>query len=153
MSDMCGKPAGKGHDVSNEPRIPAGHGRESGEWTDEKGLSRGAKAILRQNCPKSYTVVSMNVTAYTSGPESTGKRPGAPGYGITKNGTKAGPGTIAAPQAYAFGTKMYVPGYGWGTVQDIGGAIQGNHLDVWFETVKEAKQWGRQNLDVVVCNG
>lgn len=150
MSDNRGKPARAGHDVSNEPRIPAGNGRESGEWTDEAGLSRGAKAILRQNCPKGYTVVSMNVTAYTSGPESTGKRPGDPQYGITKSGAIAGPGTLAAPPGL-MGHRMYVPGYGWGTVQDIGGAIKGNHLDVWFEKVEDARKWGRQNLDVVVC--
>ncbi|MHB1206091.1 MAG: 3D domain-containing protein [Rhodospirillaceae bacterium] len=152
MSDTRRNPAKAGHDVSNEPRIPAGNGRESGEWTEE-GLSRSAKAILKQNCPNGHSVIPMNVSAYTNGPESTGKWPGDPGYGITKHGTRAGPGTIAAPPAYAFGTKMYVPGYGWGTVQDIGGAIKGNRLDVWFETEKEAKRWGRQNLDVVVCKG
>jgi 3D (Asp-Asp-Asp) domain-containing protein len=48
---------------------------------------------------------------------------------------------------------MYVPGYGWGTVQDIGGAIKGNRLDVWFKTVEEAKRWGRQKLNVIVCRG
>lgn len=152
MSDTRRNPAGAGHDVSNEPRIPAGNGRESGEWTEEKGLSRGAKAILKQHCPKGHTVIPMNVTAYTSGPESTGKRPGDPGYGIARNQEKAGPGTIAAPPTHAFGTRMYVPGYGWGTVRDRGGAIQGNHLDVWFEKVEEAKRWGRQQLDVIVCN-
>lgn len=104
-------------------------------------------------CPNGSVVVSMEVTAYTSGPESTGKRPGDPGHGITASGTTAGPGTFAAPRSYAFGTKMYVPGYGWGTVQDRGGAIQGNHLDVWFETVAEARAWGRQQLDVIVCRG
>jgi len=86
------------------------------------------------------------------GPESTQKRPGDPGYGITKNGAIAGPGTLAAPIQY-MGRRMYVPGYGWGTVQDIGGAIQGNRLDVWFESVDEARRWGRQTLDVIVCNG
>ena len=35
-------------------------------------------------------------------------------------------GTIAAdPRHYPFGTKMFVPGYGWGTVEDVGGAIKG----------------------------
>ena len=95
----------------------------------------------------------MEVTAYTSGPESTGKSPGDPGYGVTASGTTAGPGTLAAPGNISFGTRMYVPGYGWGTVEDRGGAIQGSHLDVWFETVAEARRWGRQTLGVIVCNG
>ena len=46
---------------------------------------------------------------------------------------------------------MHVPGYGWGSVQDTGGAIKGNRLDVWFETVKEAREWGRRKLNVIVC--
>jgi len=104
-------------------------------------------------CPKGSYTVRMEVTAYTNGPESTGKRPGDPGYGETASTDLAGPGTIAAPRTYSFGTKMYVPGYGWGVVLDRGGAIQGNHLDVWFKTVEEARRWGRQQLDVIVCKG
>jgi 3D (Asp-Asp-Asp) domain-containing protein len=46
---------------------------------------------------------------------------------------------------------MFVPGYGWGTVKDRGTAIQDDHLDVWFETVEEARQWGRRYLNVTVC--
>ena len=109
--------------------------------------------ILKHNCPKGHTVISMNVSAYTNDFKSTGKRAGDPGYGATAHQTKAGPGTIAAPPSYAFGTRMYVPGYGWGIVQDRGGAIKGNHLDIWFKTEEEANRWGRQNLDVVVCTG
>lgn len=40
---------------------------------------------------------------------------------------------------------------GWGTVQDTGGDIKGNRLDVWFESVEEARQWGRRHLNVTVC--
>jgi len=116
----------------------------------EQASNSGPEAA---NCPNGSTTVQMMVTAYTSGPESTGKRPGDPAYGITASGTTAGPGTIAAPRNYAFGTRMYVPGYGWGTVEDRGGAIQGNALDVWYETVEEARRWGRQTLSVIVCKG
>ena len=131
--------------ATDDPQAPAG-----GAATAQADPSNGEAS---SECPNGSKVVQMNVTAYTSGPESTGKGPGDPGYGQTANRTQAGPGTIAAPPAYKFGTKMYVPGYGWGIVNDTGSAIQGNHLDVWFETVQEARQWGRQNLDVIVCNG
>ena len=40
-------------------------------------------------CPNGSTVVSMEVTGYTSGPESTGKGPGDPGYGRTASGATA----------------------------------------------------------------
>jgi 3D (Asp-Asp-Asp) domain-containing protein len=120
--------------------------------TDVYGSDAGLQTEAG-NCPNGSITVSMMVTAYTSGPESTGKRPGDPAYGITASGATAGPGTIAAPGNYAFGTRMYVPGYGWGTVEDRGGAIRGNALDVWYETVEEARQWGRQTLNVIVCKG
>ncbi len=36
-------------------------------------------------------------------------------------------GTIAADtDHYPFGTRMYIPGYGWGKVEDRGGAIKGD---------------------------
>jgi len=47
---------------------------------------------------------------------------------VIKYGTKL----IAAPKKYAFGTKMNIDGYGTWTVEDRGGKIQGNKLDVLF---------------------
>ena len=65
--------------------------------------------------------------------------------GITAAGTRADWGTIAADtRYYPFGTIMYVPGYGWGRVEDIGGAIKGDHIDLYFPTHNEAIEWGRQ---------
>lgn len=68
--------------------------------------------------------------------------------GQTASGAMARKGTIAASSKFPFGTRMYVPGYGWGTVQDRGGAIKGNRLDLFFETHKAALQWGRQQIPV-----
>jgi 3D (Asp-Asp-Asp) domain-containing protein len=46
---------------------------------------------------------------------------------------------------------MYVPGYGWGLVEDRGSAIKGpNRLDLYFEGLEEAKQWGRRRLRVYI---
>ena len=154
-----GKGRGPGHDVSNEPRVPKGNS-DGGQWTTG-GSSGGGRTSdegasadeAGATCPNGYEIVPMEVTAYTNGPESTGKRPGHPQYGITFYKSKAGPGTIAAPPEYAHNTRMYVPGYGWGSVQDTGGAIKGNHLDVWFETVEEARKWGRRKINVIVCKG
>jgi len=71
--------------------------------------------------------------------------------GVTASGAKAKPGTIAADTGrYPFGTQMYVPGYGYGTVQDRGGAIKGDHIDVFFKSHKDALQWGRVKRDVHV---
>lgn len=111
----------------------------------------------------------MLVTAYDAGQESTGwKRkygcclmPPVYAYGpnkgkpkkvgITASGTKAGKGTIAADiRRYPYGTKMHVPGYGWGTVEDRGSAIVGDHIDVFFPDHDDAMAWGKKYLDVTI---
>ncbi|MEX2015900.1 MAG: 3D domain-containing protein [Candidatus Hydrogenedentales bacterium] len=63
---------------------------------------------------------------------------------------KAKPGTVAAPPSIPFGALVDVPGYGRGRVEDRGGAIQENRLDVYFKSHRRALEWGRRNLDVVV---
>ena len=61
-------------------------------------------------------------------------------------------GTIAADtKFYPFGTRMYVPGYGWGTVEDRGGAIKGPHrIDIFYDSHSEALQWGRRKVHVTI---
>jgi 3D (Asp-Asp-Asp) domain-containing protein len=72
--------------------------------------------------------------------------------GITASGTKAEEGTIAADTSYyPFGTVMFVPGYGYGRVEDRGKAIKGDsRIDIYFGKHKEALRWGRQCLPVKV---
>ena len=72
--------------------------------------------------------------------------------GETASGTKAKPGhTIAADtDVFPFGTRIKVPGYGWGTVEDRGGAIKGHRIDLFFKTHKQALEWGRQKVTVEV---
>jgi 3D (Asp-Asp-Asp) domain-containing protein len=50
---------------------------------------------------------------------------------------------------------MYVPGYGWGVVQDTGGDFIGksNRTDVWFPSSDAAFKWGRKAVTVTVCRG
>lgn len=59
-------------------------------------------------------------------------------------------GTIAADtRYYPFGTRMKIPGYGWGVVSDRGGAIKGpNRLDLYFDSHQEALKWGRRQVQV-----
>ncbi len=84
---------------------------------------------------------------YTSG----SKRGQTKKVGITASGTRAKRGTIAAdPKVYPFGTRIFIPGYGYGTVEDVGGAIKGKHLDVWFPSHEEARSWGTQQVKISV---
>ncbi len=87
------------------------------------------------------------LTVYSNGPRA-GK---VKRVGITADGTRAKRGIIAAdPNRYPFGTRMYVPGYGWGEVHDTGSAIKGEHIDVFYEMQQDAKKWGKRNLTVMV---
>lgn len=84
---------------------------------------------------------------------ASGRRRGQPKVvGQTASGTMARPGTIAADtRYYPMGTLMYVPGYGYGVVEDTGGDIKGRHrIDLFSPTHPEAKAWGRQKLEVIV---
>ncbi len=84
---------------------------------------------------------------------SKGRQKGKPKtVGLTASGKMARPGTIAADtRYYPLGTLLYVPGYGYGVVEDRGGDIKGRRrIDLYFETHQEALRWGRQKLDVVV---
>ena len=146
-----------GYPVDGLPGVRAGaFGSGSGLLGIQLADNRSNAPVVydpnAQSCPGAYDTRSMVVTGYTSGPESTGKRPGDPGYGIGHYKTPVGPGTIAAPgDQYDQGDNIYVPGYGLGTVNDTGGAIKGDRLDLWFPTVDQAKAWGRRRVDVEVC--
>ena len=77
---------------------------------------------------------------YSSGPLAGKKKR----VGETASGRIARPGTIAADTAYfPMGTIIYIPGYGYGRVEDRGGAIKGARLDLYFKRHREALVWGR----------
>lgn len=84
------------------------------------------------------------LTAYCSCEECCGKSDG-----ITASGVKARPNhTIAAPSEFAFGTKLMINGIEY-TVEDRGGAIKDNRIDVYFDSHQEAINFGKQkNIDV-----
>lgn len=73
------------------------------------------------------------------------------GDGITATGTYPQHGTVAVdPQVIPLGTKLYIPGYGYGTAEDTGGAIKGNRIDVFFDCRSQAFKWGIQQVDIKI---
>lgn len=102
-----------------------------------------------------YPSTKVMATGYTAGVESTGKTPDHPEYGITYSGVKVKRdlySTIAADlDVFPLGTILYIPNYGYGVVTDIGGAIKGNKIDLYFDTVEEVyNQWGKKEVEVFV---
>ena len=91
-------------------------------------------------------VVRMRVTAYCPCEKCCGNW----SDGVTASGVPAEGLIIAAPKTFKFGTQMYIKGYGLATVQDRGGAIKGNRLDVLFPTHQEALEWGVKDIGVII---
>ena len=83
---------------------------------------------------------------------SSGPNRGKPkAVGTTASGVRAKNGTIAADTAiFPFGTVMYVPGYGYGRVEDRGGGIKGYRIDLYFRSHNDALMWGRAKKKVTV---
>ena len=100
-------------------------------------------------------VITMNASAYTA--STCGKAATDKGYGYTSSGAKAQAWyTVAAGKGYPIGTVMYIPYFknqpngGWFVVQDRGGAISNNRVDIYMDTYNECKQFGRKNLECYV---
>lgn len=71
----------------------------------------------------------------------------------TATGSFADTGTIAVdPKVIPLGSKIYVPGYGWGKALDTGGAIKGNKIDIWFPTEKQCYSWGVRTVKIKVIS-
>jgi len=99
----------------------------------------------------------LEITAYTAGFESTGKRPGDPAFGITYSGRRVEQWrTVAAGVDIPIGTRLFIPELadkpngGMFIVEDRGGAISNAHLDVYMEDLMAARAWGRQHREVLL---
>jgi 3D (Asp-Asp-Asp) domain-containing protein len=99
-------------------------------------------------------VIWVIVTAYCGctkccGPHAHGLT--ASGRSVAYNG---GQFVAADKKLFKFGTQLQIPGYAGGQpveVIDRGGAIKGYHLDVFFPTHEQAREWGRKWMAVTVA--
>jgi uncharacterized protein YabE (DUF348 family) len=97
--------------------------------------------------------ISMSATAYDATFESCGKHPGDPQYGITYSGLKVRPGIVAVdPRVIPLGTWLYVDGYGEALAADIGGAIKGNKIDLYYESPADVRKFGRRPVKVYILD-
>ena len=108
-----------------------------------------AKTNVNTNTANASTTTGttkiFKVTAYCSCTKCCGKVTGR-----TASGTHATAGqTVAASGQFAFGTKLIINGQEY-TVEDRGGAIQGNRIDIYMNSHAEALAWGVKYLPVQV---
>lgn len=116
------------------------------------GVSLCAKTEPAELKIENSKFIDAVVTAYCPCPKCCGKYADgitASGKPVTANGGKF----CAADKKYPFGTLVIIPGYNNDKpvpVLDRGGAIRGEHFDVFFATHEEALNWGRKNLSVQI---
>ena len=71
--------------------------------------------------------------------------------GKTALGVPVRKGVVAVdPKLIPLGTKLHVPGYGPGLAADVGYAIKGRVIDLWFPSTAKARSWGRRTVTITV---
>lgn len=86
--------------------------------------------------------IKFTATAYCGCVKCCGKSTGK-----TASGTTATAGrTVAMSSSYSFGTKIEIQGMGTYIVEDRGGAIKGNRIDIFFSNHQKALDFGRKTV-------
>jgi 3D (Asp-Asp-Asp) domain-containing protein len=71
--------------------------------------------------------------------------------GKTALGIPVRRGVVAVdPKLIPLGTRLHVPGYGPGIAADVGTAIKGRIIDLWFPSTAAARKWGRKTVVITV---
>lgn len=134
------------------------------EIAEEKVLKEPVNGIIEEGSRTTFVssrgqvtrfarALKMTATAYDATFESCGKHPDHPQYGITYSGLRVRPGIVAVdPKVIPLGTYLYVEGYGEALAADIGGAIKGNRIDLYYESPSDVSKYGKRTVKVYVLD-
>lgn len=101
--------------------------------------------VLKQN--KVAYLGQYQITYYCACKQCCGKENGITASGeIVQEGVTVAADTSILPM----GSKIYIEGIGWRTVQDRGGAIKGNKLDIYVPSHDSPMPYNKQKLNVWV---
>jgi uncharacterized protein YabE (DUF348 family) len=79
-----------------------------------------------------WRAYTMYATSYAA--KFTGRTPGTFSYGRTASGKYVTKGIVAIDRTMMpFGTRMYVPGYGFAEAADTGGGVRGRFIDLGYD--------------------
>ncbi len=91
------------------------------------------------SCPRTLHLYATWYTTASAG-----------GGGTTATGTGVYKGIVAVdPRVIPLGTRMYIPGYGYGIAADTGGSIAGNHIDLGYG-LDDVKDWRTRWVDICI---
>ena len=96
-------------------------------WTISRGGDDIRYAEAKDMVATAYTYTGYNTASGV-----------APYYGVVAVDSSVIP----------LGSRLYVDGYGYATALDRGGAIRGNRIDLFFESLDEAIRWGVRRVRV-----
>jgi uncharacterized protein YabE (DUF348 family) len=143
------------YDVTYENGVEVGR-TYSREWVEKEPVNAVVyystrSAVAMASVPDGLNVLKvMRVYATWYNPASAGKPRSSPGYGITSTGVPVTIGVVAVdPTVIAYGTRMYIPGYGFGVAADCGGAIKGNIIDLGFPD-GVTPNWSSRWVDIYI---
>lgn len=126
--------------------------RSSNERTIQNPATHSDNILAKRVKGKTPTVKTFNTSAYCSCEKCCGKTSGVTSSGATPTTWS----TIATGKAYPIGTIIYIPALkdkpngGWFIVEDRGGSITNNKIDIYMGTHTQAIQYGRKNLECYV---
>ena len=113
---------------------------------------KSPEAIAASVSGKTPAIKNLNTSAYCACMSCCGKT-----NGVTSSGAIAKEWyTIAAGKSYPIGTVIYVPALadkpngGWFVVEDRGGAISDNKIDIYMGSHSQAIIFGRRNLECYI---
>ncbi|MBS1258089.1 MAG: hypothetical protein MAG551_01142 [Candidatus Scalindua arabica] len=108
-------------------------------------------SLLSMTIIDSMQAEVFTATAYCSCKKCCDKEPSNKWYGITASGRQAKWGTVAVDRRHIkLGSRLRIEGFP-DTVfraDDVGGAIKGKRIDLWFPSHRKALEFGRKKLVV-----
>lgn len=122
------------------------------EWKDPNANSKDRpREDIRRFRISGYCSCEKCTGSWSRIPVSSGKRKTASGYTLKPDGSDRFR-ICAADKSIPFGTKLRIPGVsGEVVVEDRGGAIRGNRIDLYCgsdpEAHRRAQEWGVQYLE------
>ncbi|NLX02917.1 MAG: hypothetical protein GXY40_10380 [Syntrophomonadaceae bacterium] len=132
---------------SNQQKEPVKKVQIASNFTPTRRVStpeRKAQPQVSRGYTRTFTMVA---TGYTEAAEENYPYAGQPSY----IGIPLSRGVVAVdPNVIPMGTKLYVEGYGEAIAADQGGAIQGNRIDLFFDSKFEANNWGMRTVKVYI---
>ncbi|MBP1970343.1 uncharacterized protein YabE (DUF348 family)/3D (Asp-Asp-Asp) domain-containing protein [Virgibacillus natechei] len=119
---------------------------ESDNNTESASASESESESKRNAGGETYTMSASAYTVNCSGCSGSGYT--ATGINLNEN-----PKVIAVdPNVIPLGTKVWVEGYGEAIAGDTGGSINGNKIDLHFQSRQDALAFGRQTVELRIID-